>query len=95
MNHHSSHRSTTVHGLLWLGINGTRVAEVRLENVVHGRELTATLGGEQVFTEVFGPEHGARISEARMKEFISVLVAQGWRTAHFASDEGGTNDRPS
>ena len=86
MNEHLSHRSPAAHGLLWLGINGNRVAEVRLENVPRGRALTALVGGEQIFMEVFGREHAARVSEARMKEFISVLVAQGWRTAHLDSE---------
>jgi hypothetical protein len=86
MNEHLSPRTPAAHGLLWLGINGNRVAEVRLENVPRGRELTATVAGEQIFIELFGREHGARASEARMKEFIGVLVAQGWRTAHLGSE---------
>jgi hypothetical protein len=86
MNEQLSPRTPAAHGLLWLGINGNRVAEVRLENVPRGRRLTATVAGEQVFLEQFGREHRARVSEARMKEFIAVLLAQGWRTAHLDSE---------
>jgi hypothetical protein len=86
MNEHVSHRTPAAHGLLWLGINGGQVAEVRLENVALGRELTAVVGGEQVFIELFGRHQGARVSEARMKEFIGVLMSQGWRTAHLDSE---------
>jgi hypothetical protein len=85
MENYLAHGTTGGEARIWFGVNGACVAEVRLEAVTRGRALTATVSGEQVFQELFRRPHAERLSEARMREFIGILLALGWRTAPAAS----------